>query len=63
MLKFKLTCPDCGAAVVTSSPEAMVWERCPSCGYHSWDQYDVLMADACHSGSHTSCGQSAHADN
>lgn len=45
MLKFRLICPDCNAVIITSSPEAMVWERCPACRTHIWDRYDALMAD------------------
>jgi Zn-finger nucleic acid-binding protein len=45
MVKFRLICPDCDAALITSSPEAMVWELCPSCRKHIWDIYDALMAD------------------
>ncbi len=45
MVKFQVRCPECGAVVVTSHPEALVWERCPGCGRHTWDRYDALMAD------------------
>lgn len=45
MLKFKMNCPDCNAVIITSSPEALVWERCPSCRKHIWDMYDAIMAD------------------
>jgi Zn-finger nucleic acid-binding protein len=45
MVKFQVICPECRAAVVTSHPEALVWERCPGCGRHTWDRYDALMAD------------------
>jgi hypothetical protein len=45
MLKFQVICPECRAAVVTSHPEALVWEHCPGCGRHVWDRYDALMAD------------------
>ncbi len=62
-LKFKMTCPECGAAVITASPEAMVWERCLSCRYHTWDFYDVLMAEVCGPDAHASCGRSVHAEN
>jgi Zn-finger nucleic acid-binding protein len=43
--KFKMTCPDCGAVVITDSPKALTWELCPSCRRHIWDAYDVLMAE------------------
>ena len=45
MTKFKLICSDCNAVIITSSPEAMVWELCPGCHKHIWDMYDALMAD------------------
>ncbi len=47
MVRFKLMCPDCGAVVMTAAPEAVVWERCPSCRLHVWDTYDALLADVC----------------
>lgn len=43
--KYKITCPECGAAVVTALLEAIVWELCPGCGRHIWDRYDTMMAD------------------
>ena len=43
--KYKVTCPECGMAVVSAHPEALVWERCPGCGRHIWDRYDTLMAE------------------
>jgi hypothetical protein len=45
MIKFRLICPDCDAVIITSSPEALVWELCPSCRKHVWDMYDAMMAD------------------
>jgi len=45
MLKFRITCPECDAVIITSSPEAMIWERCPGCRKHIWDMSDALMAD------------------
>lgn len=45
MPKFRLICPECGAAVLTSHPEAVVWELCPACRKHMWDLYDARMAD------------------
>ncbi len=45
MVKFKLTCPECGGVVVTASPEYLIWERCPGCRHHIWDSYDALLAD------------------
>ena len=40
-----MICPDCGAAVLTAYPEAVVWEMCPACRHHVWDIYDAQMAD------------------
>lgn len=45
MLKYKITCPECEAALIIASPEAAIWERCPSCRLHVWDMDDALMAD------------------
>jgi Zn-finger nucleic acid-binding protein len=45
MVKFKLTCPMCGAVTITASPNAVIWDKCPGCKSHVWDEYDVLMAD------------------
>lgn len=45
MIKFRLFCPECDAVIITSSPEALVWELCPSCRKHIWDMYDALMAE------------------
>jgi hypothetical protein len=47
MVKFKVICPECWAAVITAHPEALVWELCPQCRHHVWDGYDTLMADIC----------------
>jgi Zn-finger nucleic acid-binding protein len=41
----KLICPECSAMIVTSFPEAVLWERCPECGTHVWDIYDLMMAE------------------
>jgi Zn-finger nucleic acid-binding protein len=43
--KYKVTCPECGVAVVTAHLEALVWEHCPGCGRHIWDRYDTMMAE------------------
>ncbi len=51
--KFKLTCPECEAAVIIASPESAIWERCPSCGLHVWDMNDVMMAEAMPEGART----------
>ncbi len=61
-LKFKMTCPDCGAVIVVASPEAMVWERCLSCGHHTWDFYDVLMSEVYATGTSLVSGR-AQAEN
>jgi hypothetical protein len=61
MTKFRITCPECGAVVITASPEAMLWELCPGCGRHVWDGYDALMADVFSSGDERSAG--IHPDN
>lgn len=45
MSKYRLICPECGAVVITTSPEAVVWELCPGCRSHMWDVYDVMMAE------------------
>lgn len=45
MLKFKLTCPLCGAVAVTATPNTVIWDRCPGCKSHVWDENDVLMAE------------------
>ena len=45
VINFKIICPDCGAMVITPSPQAVVLEQCPACKIHVWDLYDALMAD------------------
>ena len=45
MSKYRLTCPECNAIVITADPEAVIWERCPGCRMHVWERYDVLMAE------------------
>ena len=60
--KFKLTCPDCGAVVITDSPKALTWELCPACRRHIWDAYDVLMADPYSAGKLGFGISSVHAD-
>lgn len=45
MSKYRLICPGCSAVVITAYPEAVVWELCPACKRHRWDQCDILMAD------------------
>ena len=45
MAQFTIICPECGCGLVTSYPEAMIWELCPRCRNHVWDRYDVWMAE------------------
>ncbi len=45
MSRFRIICPECAAEVITSLPEAMIWELCPRCRHHVWDVYDTIMAD------------------
>lgn len=45
MLEFKIICPECSAEIITASPEAVIWEHCPSCQRHLWDFDDLMMAD------------------
>jgi len=42
----QVICPVCAAVIITPVPEALMWERCPSCKRHIWDANDVLMAEA-----------------
>jgi DNA-directed RNA polymerase subunit M/transcription elongation factor TFIIS len=46
MAKYIITCPECGAAMITESPSTTIWEICPHCRHHVMDGYDVLMAQA-----------------
>ena len=46
MPKFKVICPKCGAAVITTAPHALVWELCPGCKLYVWDLSDAMMAEA-----------------
>jgi len=61
MVKFKMCCPDCGAVIITASPQAIIWEVCPGCGKHFWDRYDVLMAEVYAPEQHNAvaCGRNA----
>ena len=45
MSKYRLICPECSAALITTYPEAAVWELCPACRRHMWDINDARMAD------------------
>ncbi len=44
-IKAKLTCPECQAIVITSMPESIVLEKCISCRSHTWDIYDIMIAE------------------
>lgn len=44
-VKFKMSCPNCNAAIITACPDAVIWELCPSCRRHVWDGYDAKMAE------------------
>ena len=48
MIKFKMVCPECQAAVIAASPQALIWELCFECRLHIWDLSDVQMADMVH---------------
>ena len=63
MIKFKIVCPDCGATVITATPDAAIWELCPKCGKHVWDMYDALMAEVYSSERPKDNGRGIHADN
>jgi len=63
MVKFRIMCPDCGSAVLTASPDAVVWEVCPGCRRHVWDVEDALMADVCTPEPADPCGGNARARN
>lgn len=43
--KFRMICPQCSAIFLVDSPQALVWERCPACNSHVWDNFDALLAD------------------
>jgi hypothetical protein len=45
MVEAKFVCPECSAIVVTTRPDCLLWERCPACGSHVWDIYDLMMAE------------------
>jgi Zn-finger nucleic acid-binding protein len=45
MIHFKITCPECGAVMITATPDAAILELCPLCRHHVWDKYDALMAE------------------
>ena len=60
MTQYRITCPDCGGAIVTAYPEAMIWELCPVCMRHIWDRYDVWLADA-HAGAERGVSTAAFA--
>ena len=45
MADYKIICPKCFATVLTSHPEAMIWELCPACRRHVWEAPDLMMAE------------------
>ena len=63
MTKFRITCPDCGAVVITAEPQSAVWELCPGCKQHIWDVYDVLMAEIYVQEKQSLTNHTAHPDN
>jgi hypothetical protein len=63
MSKYRLICPECSAAVITTYPEAAVWELCPGCRRHMWDLFDARMADKIDAGPPRGAGRSTHAEN
>ena len=60
--KYRMICPECGAAVLTGYPDAVVWEICPACKHHVWDIYDARMADRVNHQVHAG-ERSSHAEN
>ncbi len=46
MIEAKFVCPKCSANIITTRPDALLLERCPACGSHMWDFYDLMMAEA-----------------
>ncbi len=44
-IETKLICPECSAVVITPHPEIVLWERCPACSSHVWDDFDLMMAE------------------
>lgn len=62
MKRYRIICPECNAGFLVDLPEALIWERCPSCRIHIWDLYDALMAerhmpdDMKHNARHTQAG-------
>ncbi|OGW38655.1 MAG: hypothetical protein A2010_18385 [Nitrospirae bacterium GWD2_57_9] len=63
MAKFKITCPECSAVIITSTPDAILWEACPGCGRHIWDIYDALMAEVFTPGPSVAANRNARAEN
>jgi uncharacterized protein with PIN domain len=63
MSKYRLICPECNAVVLTTYPEAAVWELCPSCRRHVWDLHDARMADKVDAAAPHGSGRSTHAEN
>lgn len=61
MKKYLLICPKCGGKTIAVHPEAMIWEHCSACLNHSWDTYDVQMAEPLGNQSHGSVKRGAWA--
>jgi len=51
MTKYVIICPECGAAMITATPSATIWELCPYCRHHVMDGYDIMMAQPIADGS------------
>jgi Zn-finger nucleic acid-binding protein len=45
MTRFRIICPECGAALITANRLEAVLEVCPACKQHEWDMLDALLAD------------------
>ncbi len=63
MTKFRIICPECGHSTVAQYPRSMLWERCPACRRHIWDEYDALMAERYVPGRDAENIKNLHADN
>jgi hypothetical protein len=63
MSKYRLICPECSTIVLTSYPEAAIWELCPACRRHTWDLHDARMADKINEKPPYGTERSTHAEN
>jgi Zn-finger nucleic acid-binding protein len=45
MNKYRLICPHCGATLIATCLEEVMWELCPGCYRHVWDSLDLKMAE------------------